>query len=83
MNIFWFANILGFLLILTGVGMFFLKETHQTIGQKLLRNNTVGIAVFVVACVWFLLKIADLGEADFGQYKHWLLLLFGFAFTGC
>jgi|GEM_PF-3066879 len=83
MNIFWFANILGFLLILTGVGMFFLKETHQTMGQKLLRNNMIGMAVFVIACIWFLLKIADLGEADFGQYKHWLLLLFGFAFTGC
>ena len=83
MNVFWLANILGGVLMVTGVGMFFLKEKHQADSYQILRNNALGLIVFIGACVWFLLKIADLGEADFGQYKHWLLLLFGFAFTGC
>ncbi len=83
MNIFCFANLLGVLLIITGIISLFLKESHQTIFYKILRNNTLGIVIFIAACVWFLLKIANLGEADFGQYKHWLLLLFGFCFLGC
>ena len=83
MNIFWLANILGVLLIAVGIGMFFLKEKHQVNVYRILRSNTIGLGVFLGACIWFLLKIADLGEADFGQYKHWLLLLFGFAFVGC
>lgn len=83
MNIFWLANILGVLLVAMGAGMFFLKERHQANIYQMLRSNTLGLMVFIAACIWFLLKIADLGEADFGQYKQWLLLLFGFAFTGC
>lgn len=83
MTIFCFANILGLLLIAMGIGMCFLQEKHQVNVYQMLRSNTLGMVVFLVACVWFLLKIANLGEADFGQYKHWLLLLFGFAFAGC
>ena len=83
MSIFYFANLLGVLLVISGASLWLFKEKHQSSVYTLLRNNAVGIAVFLVASTWFLLKIADLGEADFGQYKQWLLLLFSFCFLGC
>ena len=58
-------------------------EKHQKTCRRFLRNDFVGITLFSIASLWFLLKIRQLGEADFGQYKNELTLLFGLSFLGC
>lgn len=83
MSITLFSCILGFLLIASGIICFNLKPSMEQTFYQWLRNDTLGIAVFLIPATWFMFKLTQLGEADFGQYKNWLLLLFGFTFIGC
>ena len=77
-----FAIIGGLILIIGGCFLFFVKEKHQEICYSFLRDDRWGLFLFSVASLWFLFKISQLGEADFGQYRSWLLLLFIFTFVG-
>lgn len=70
-------------LIILGISFIRCKEKRNTNCLLFLRNNTLGLSLFAIASFWFLSKIANLGEADFGAYKHWLLLLFISIFIGC
>lgn len=48
----------------------------------ILRSPAAGWIVFGLAGLWFLWDIAHLGEADFGEYKNWLLLIFTAVIVG-
>ncbi|HCJ12217.1 MAG TPA: hypothetical protein DHV51_03885 [Opitutae bacterium] len=50
--------------------------------EHFLRSKRAAFWSFGIASVWFLYYIATLGEADFGQYRLWLFLLFGGAAVG-
>ena len=83
MSITLFSCILGFSLISCGVVFLKLKPSMERVFYRWLRNDVFGVVVFLIPATWFMFKLAQLGEADFGQYKNWLLLLFGFTFMGC
>jgi hypothetical protein len=83
MSITLFSCILGFFLITSGMICFKLKPSMEQTFYRWLRNDSLGIVVFLIPATWFMIKLTQLGEADFGQYKSWLLLLFGFTFIGC
>lgn len=83
MNIVIFSCILGLLLLFSGIFLLNLKSSFEQTIYRLLRNDALGIIIFLLPASWFMIKLTQLGEADFGQYKIWLLLLFGFTFVGC
>ena len=83
MSITLFSCILGFSLIISGIIFLKLKPSMEQTFYRWLRNDVLGIIVFLIPATWFMFKLTQLGEADFGQYKSWLLLLFGFTFLGC
>jgi hypothetical protein len=72
-----FASLL-FGLIVLAVGI--LLVVSPTDGDvRLLRfakSRRNGLILLAAATVWFLFHVAHLGEADFGQYRNWLLALF-------
>lgn len=51
--------------------------------KSLLRNDTVTLVVFGGAVVWFLYKVTQWGEADFGNYKEIAFGVFAAAAVGC
>ena len=83
MSITLFSCILGLSLIFFGISLFKLNPSMEQMFYRWLRNEVLGIVVFLIPATWFMFKLTQLGEADFGQYKNWLLLLFGFTFIGC
>lgn len=84
MNAIGLTYILGIVFIVFGSLLIFrCVEKHQESCYHFLRNNSIGLILFAIASLWFLFKIRRLGEADFGQYKNELTLLFGFSFLGC
>lgn len=83
MTIITFSWLISICLILLGMRLMHCKEDKSASCLRFLRNNTWGLTLFSIASFWFLIKIANLGEADFGAYKHWLLLLFVSIFIAC
>lgn len=70
-------------IIAMGLFCLWTRESHLPIFRRLLRNDRLGKIVFGLASILFLIKILQLGEADFGRYKFLLVLIFGFALLGC
>lgn len=64
--------------ILAATGLVFLAGGPRLAAplQKGIRSQTLAVLLMGGAMVWFLLKIAHLGEADFGQYRQYIFLLF-------
>ena len=83
MSITLFSCILGVLLMICGIICFKIRPSLEQTLYRCLRNDVLGMVIFLIPAAWFMFKLTQLGEADFGQYKHWLLLLFGFTFIGC
>lgn len=57
-------------------------EGARRLSMAWMRSQVAAVLLFGGAAVWFLWHILQLGPADFGQYKQWLLLLFGVAALG-
>lgn len=83
MTVITFSWLISIGLIILGFSLMHCSEDKRTNCLHFLRNNTWGLTLFGIASFWFLIKIANLGEADFGAYKHWLLFLFISIFIGC
>lgn len=67
----------GLFLLAKGVGIFFLNgEKSRLAGMKLLRSRRVDGVLMALASAWFLWIVANLGQADFGDYKVPLFVLF-------
>lgn len=70
-----FASILSSVgCISLGWGLRFFMKTPRSIA--FLRNHALTLGVYSLACFWFLYKILHLGEADFGEHKYTLAILF-------
>lgn len=78
-----FVYLLSGLLTTCGLLAFFVQKNHQEAVYRFLRKDSYGLIFFAIASIWFIWKLAHLGEADFGQYKQWLIGIFLFVFIGC
>ena len=83
MTVITFAWIVSACLIIGGLKLLQCKSNQAAKCLRFLRNNLWGLSLFIIASLWFLIKILNLGEADFGAYKYWLFLLFLAVFVGC
>lgn len=50
---------------------------------RFLRDGRVNFILFSAGSFWFLIQIAGLGEADFGQYKSFLFVFFLVLYIYC
>ncbi len=75
MRLFWASASFGVFLFL--LGLFFLWPGACVNCQKRLRSPWGSRVFFGLALVWFLIKILNLGEADYGQYRNLLFAVFG------
>lgn len=82
MSLFTTTIIIAIALIIKGLVWLTCPEWTNKMWHRVLRNTTIAAIVFGLASLWFLWNIAHLGEADFGQYKSWLLLIFGAVIVG-
>jgi len=76
MLLFWTTLIFGLLLAVKGLAYIFVYDALQPYANWFLRSKQASFLFFGGASAWFLWIISNLGEADFGQYKHWLFILF-------
>lgn len=83
MTLFTATLVIAIFLILKGVIWISFPKRVQEAYTFILRSSMVSYILFGLASIWVLCNIAHLGESDFGQYRHWLLLLFGAVALGC
>lgn len=64
--------------LLVGLGSFQLAAAGQAqkMATGMLRSKTAAAVLLGLATAWFVWKLTQLGAPDFGNYKHWLILLF-------
>ncbi len=70
-------------LMAAGYWFFRNKEGWEARTKSLLRDNTATVIVFGLAMAWFLYKVTQWGEADFGKYKNIAFAVFAAAGVGC
>ncbi len=65
-------------LLLLGIGGFQLiaAKKAQALATGMLRSKPAAVVFLTIATAWFVWKLMHLGAPDFGNYKHWLILLF-------
>ncbi len=72
-----FATLLfGFILLAAGLSLLAGPADGNARLLRFAKSRRNGLILLAVATVWFLFHISRLGEADFGQYRNWLLALF-------
>jgi len=67
----------GICLLLVGAGLFWNDKTIASIVKGLPRSRRFTLLAFGVGSIWFIYKVSQLGEADFGNWRTQLMLLFG------
>lgn len=77
MSLFTATFLTGILLLALGAAFLFGGEAFKAWAFGLLRSKVAAWILFGGASVWFLWHVLHLGEADFGNYRNWLFLLFG------
>lgn len=64
------------LLLLGGV-LFWNDKSVSGVAKGLPRSRRFTLLAFGVGTVWFIYKVSQLGEADFGNYRNLLMVVFG------
>lgn len=77
MTLFTATLIVAIALIAKGLVWLCFPKWAENTSTTFLRSPMAAYIVFGLASAWFLWDVAHLGESDFGQYRNWLLLLFG------
>ena len=65
-----------FLLLMGGI-LFWNDKTVASVAKALPRSRRFTIVAFGLASIWFIYRVSQLGEADFGNWRNQLMLLFG------
>ena len=65
-----------------GLPLLAFPEKAQPVLKAFPRHRPTAIITMLVGGGWFLFKISQLGQSDFGDYKNILLVLFGATLVG-
>lgn len=82
MSLFTVTIIVAIALLTKGIVWLMFPEWTERRWRSILRSPIAALIFFGAAGLWFLWNVAHLGEADFGEYKFWLILIFGAAIVG-
>ncbi len=77
MNLYISTYLLGLIYLLAGLPFLFPSEGSRKFVGGFLRGKKWAIYLTLAATAWFVYILSQLGEADFGDYKLWLILIFG------
>ncbi len=75
MNLYLATYLLAGIYLAFGLGFFF--KSFTPFALAFLRDKTLTLFLGAVAIAWFVYCLYNLGEADFGQYKFFLIAIFG------
>ena len=81
-SLFTFTLLAAAVLLLAGVPFLAVPGRIETAVRAFPRCRVAGIVLMLVGGGWFLWKITQLGQSDFGDYKNLLLVLFGATLVG-
>ena len=76
MSLFYATLATGLFLILCGGSLLLNYDRSRNFLKAFPRSSTATYILMATAMIWFSLKIANLGPADFGDYKSILLAIF-------
>lgn len=74
--LFWATLSLGTLLAVGGAAMAFGGRQVEHLAKSFPRSRGMAVALMLAGGGWFLWRVLHLGEADFGNYRLWLLAAF-------
>lgn len=77
MSLFFATFLTGIVSILFGLVFLLCRERGRAVIRRLPRSMPAAVVCFGGGALWFLFHVSQLGEADFGNIRHWLLVLFG------
>ncbi len=77
MNLYISTYLLALVYLLAGLPFLFPGEKSRKFVADFLRGRRWALFLTLTATAWFVYILSQLGEADFGDYKLWLILLFG------
>ena len=65
-------------LVLLGLGAVCLVRppSSERVAQRVIRSNAVALGTLALASAWFLYKVTQWGEADFGEFRHFAFIAF-------
>ncbi len=71
-----FTLLAAIVLVAAGIPFVALAAKTEKIMRRFPRDRATGIFTMLLGGGWFLWKISQLGQSDFGDYKNLLLILF-------
>jgi len=77
MTLFTATLITALVLLALGAVLIWNGEPVSTIAKSLPRSRRFTIIAFGLGAIWFLWRVIHLGEADFGNHRNLLFILFG------
>ena len=77
LSLFTATIITGIFLVLVGALLFWNDNSISSIAKGLPRSRRFTIFAFGVGSIWFIYKVSQLGEADFGNHRNLLMGIFG------
>ncbi|MGA1205821.1 MAG: hypothetical protein ACO3ZW_08465 [Opitutales bacterium] len=81
-SLFTFTLLSAAVLLVVGLPLLAFPAKVEPILRGFPRHRATGIATMIIGGGWFLVKIWQLGQSDFGDYKELLLILFGGTLIG-
>ena len=82
LSLFTFTILAGLVLLLLGLPLLAMPDKSEPVARRFPRHRWTGIITMVLGGGWFLWKITQLGQADFGDYKNILFILFAATLVG-
>ena len=81
-SLFTFTLLASIVLLLPGLVLVARPRAAEPVLRAFPRDRATGVATMLVGGGWFLYKILQLGQSDFGDYKNLLFLLFAATLIG-
>ncbi|MDA0349097.1 MAG: hypothetical protein O3C43_18840 [Verrucomicrobia bacterium] len=77
LSLFTATIITGICLVLAGGLLFWNDNSISSLTKSLPRSRRFTILAFGIGSIWFIYKVSQLGEADFGNHRNLLMGIFG------
>lgn len=81
-SLFTFTILAALVLLAAGIPLLAVPGRFEPCLRAFPRHRLAGIVTLLIGGGWFIWKISQLGQADFGDYKVILMLLFGATVLG-